>query len=230
VEESLDCRIETTRHGHDSLELRRCDVRLAAFLRDPDPARRIRIRDVRLEDCRLHLLLEGVVLDEVHVDTARCLTRLSSDFWACLYRHVTLSGRISGLNIEPCLSPSRALEEPYPHPRQADFDADARRFYEGVDWALDLSRAKFTSAPKTHGFPGRLVRRDEETQALVTREVLSSEGAREVWSRCSLAYTIGRLLEDSPFDDWVLVAPRLARYFREELAAIEFLRREGLAT
>jgi hypothetical protein len=121
--------------------------------------------------------------------------------WGVLAHHLTLRGRIGGLIWNPPRTSSDSAS--------ADISA-ARRFYAGVqDWALDVSEARFTSVPSlAFAPPGGLVRRDPETQPLVTRD-----GAARVLRRLPVATSVWTVVLDefvrSPWPDETVLVPAL---------------------
>ena len=101
-------------------------------------------------------------------------------------------------------------------------------FYQNVQWALDISEAEFKEL-SIRGIPASLIRRDPETQVVVTRErALNCD-----WSNLSLnenlwPTTIDLFLrgEDS---DVILIAPKRHPKFRRYLEDIHILQKEGIA-
>lgn len=80
------------------------------------------------------------------------------------------------------------------------------------------------------GIPARLIRRDPETQAVVTRQAALSGEWRELeWvQETVLGLGIQQMLKRGD-DDTVLVAERRARDFKQLLAGIQELRAAGVA-
>jgi len=168
--------------------------------------------------------LSGVVLDEVLVDGLARLGRMPLFLSAVVFRHVTLRGRISMFKLNP-------TPQPLPTPGQRESWIGAHlEFYRNVDWALDISRADFTFGPDLHYVPGQLIRRDEETQALVERDALQNALWQSLpWGGSALRVAVDWFLQDGPYQSTVLVAGRKTKSFRQDLDALEMLRREGLA-
>ena len=52
---------------------------------------------------------------------------------------------------------------------QQTFDESNAEYYRNVEWALDISQAEFEELC-LRGFPVHLIRRDPETQIVMTRE------------------------------------------------------------
>jgi hypothetical protein len=141
--------------------------------------------------------------------------------WGVLAERVRLRGKIGGLIWNP----------PNGEWRVADI-ASARQFYEAVDdWALDISEARFSSVPALrYGPPGRLLRRDPETQPLVTRE-----SARQALERLPAATSLWTVVLDefvrSPWPEEIVLVPALgARKAQREddQRELERLRRLGV--
>lgn len=54
-------------------------------------------------------------------------------------------------------------------------------------------------------------------------------GAGLAWGDSAMPVALRWFVEDGPYEDVVLAAPRAAKYFRRDLAALDMLRRGGLA-
>jgi hypothetical protein len=143
--------------------------------------------------------------------------------WGPVFKHVTLSGRISAIKI------NRELHAPALK-SQVAWDESCMQYYAGIDWALDIREADFQGGISLEAIPGALVRRDPDTQVLVTRQQLvGSDWKQHVQNNGGLRVAIDWFLNGSLFNDCVLVAPKGARYFKDDLATFELLRREGIA-
>jgi hypothetical protein len=133
-----------------------------------------------------------------------------------LLRHVVVRGQVESLYV---LHPGR-------------FDADRRlilrrrAFYDATDWALDISQAQFGDC-ELGGVPGRLVRRDPETQILVTRDRVATTPWQEIEAGEPHNFVIAGFLR-SDMDSLVLVASSGARRSRD-LSYFARLREAGVA-
>jgi hypothetical protein len=90
---------------------------------------------------------------------------------------------------------------------QGPFTRARETFYRSIDWALDISEARFKGFDVT-GIPARLFRRDQESQAVVTRErVIAEDGQRMARANGNpwLPWVRGALSDGS--SDGVLVTP-----------------------
>jgi hypothetical protein len=142
--------------------------------------------------------------------------------WAggAVFKHVTLKGRISAALL------NSYVEIP-PDEKQVEWDEANAAYYANCDWAFDIREAKFTSSFEFRSVPGRLIRRDPETQILVTRERVQN-GAWRSLEIGSYGFGISDLLE-SNLESTVFAAPRANKKFKEELAYLELLRDAGFA-
>ncbi|WP_152971327.1 hypothetical protein [Rhizobium ecuadorense] len=89
-------------------------------------------------------------------------------FWGSLFRRVTFTGRVSAFKI------NRSVTSLPDARMQAIYDESRQTFYENTDWAIDISKAQFTSFD-CEGIPARLFRLDLETQGIVRRENVPSD-------------------------------------------------------
>jgi hypothetical protein len=161
------------------------------------------------------------IVEDVVVDHLRIENELHT--WGAVFRHVTLRGRIGRVMIRTFVS--LTLEPPEKLRPLNEANAE---YYRTVDWALDISQAEFADCD-IRGIPARLIRRDPETQVVVTREK-AVEGA---WKELDLSRTHWQVALDFMLNrgdgDVVLVAPKRSRRFKELLAGLELLRKAGVA-
>ena len=111
---------------------------------------------------------------------------------------------------------------------QRAFEEANAAFYASVDWALDISEAEFQEL-SFRGIPGRLVRRDRETQIVVSRQ--KAMGGE--WRKLDLDKTYWQvaleLMLERGDEDVVLVAPKRAKDFKHLLRGLQLLRDAGVA-
>ncbi len=136
-----------------------------------------------------------------------------------VFDRVTLRGKIDRLWIKPW------VVEPT---KQQEFDKANAELYKQVDWAVDISQLDCKEID-IRAVPAKLIRRDPETQAIVTFEkVLEGKwqglpfqfGAFEIQLELAAKYK---------FPGVVLIAPKRELKAKKCLADIEMLRREGIA-
>lgn len=189
------------------------------------PSTRPILRNLVLHNCSQRAcFLYSAAMEDVSISGLKKIGRIPLFLWGCVFKHVSLSGPISSLKINRFLAPGGDA-------RQDEWDSDARQFYQSVDWALDISQADFQSMPSFEAIPGSLIRRDEDTQILLTRRGLRDANWQSFpFGNSSAGVAIEWSLQDSIFDDVVVAAPKKSKKFKEDLAALQMLRHEGLAT
>jgi hypothetical protein len=87
--------------------------------------------------------------------------------WGTLFKHVTFTGNIGNTKINSIITTVHRIPDV-----QVAYDEDRIAFYKTIDWAIDISQAKCRDF-EIEGIPAQLVRRDNETQAVVTHELLA---------------------------------------------------------
>ena len=201
----------------EGLDLDRVKFDSCILAQHDDPGFGLAVRDVTINrssaaNCSVH----GVRFEDVTVD-GLSLAKLHQ-LAGCVFKHVTLKGRIGPLMTVPV---NYGLEEHV----QAAFNAAIEAYYRDVDWALDISAAEFSDAD-FYMVPGHLVRRDPETQFLLHRDVVHKTQGVELPVYAGIAVS---RFELTPFDSLVAIAPRRSKNFAQYLADLEHLRRAGLA-
>jgi hypothetical protein len=201
----------------------RCTFRGCYIQTLDDPARRAVIRNVKLTQCEIwgeSSDISGAIVEDCEVHGLKTGGLLRID--GCAFRHVKLSGNIGRIMITD--SPvdvfiAEALKHRF-------VEANAR-YYDDSDWAIDISEAMPTELD-LNGIPGRLIRRDPETQVLVRRErVLDGE-----WKHLPLREMVRMWLSDivqKGWEDGVFVVPARGRLRRELMESMLVLRRAGIA-
>ncbi|MFD8614276.1 hypothetical protein [Streptomyces sp. NPDC059631] len=178
------------------------------------------MHDLSLRDCRAGGVLHGVRFNDVSVHDLGSGERVSP--FACVFRHVTLSGRIPRLVTRPAHSS-------LPAGVQEAFRDGAERFCASVDRALDISAAKFSGAEfsvaEFSGVPGHLVHRNPKTQFLLHRDRAGTADAEGFSSRARSSLAKAR----TPYPTPVVVAPTRSKYFKDMLQDPESLRAAGIA-
>jgi hypothetical protein len=143
--------------------------------------------------------------------------------WGAVFKHVVLRGKIDRLMISNDVLPDLSLNPGYQEDVVYAFREANAEYYRNVDWALDISGGEFQELC-VRGVPAQLIRRDPETQVVVTREsaLLGSwkqlEFEENLWPG-SIDLFLKR--ED---DSLILVAPKRHPKFRAYLADLQLLR------
>lgn len=143
------------------------------------PEQRVTLRDISIFQCEHYACAAyGVRFQDIQVTDLRGYSNGSSQLSGCLYSHVTLRGRMGGLRITPRASPfDLSLNEPYRVANAAE--------YRSIDWALDITEAKFGHFFALMGIPASLVRRNPALHFVMTREaalVVAHDPGPSVWA------------------------------------------------
>jgi hypothetical protein len=199
------------------LELERCEFTGSNLSQFDDPGLNLIVRNVMATRCIVKRSgMSGARFEDVVIDglTTTGTVLLSG----CAFRHVTLRGRAGSLMTLP---PNASMEPPV----QQAFAAAIARYYEDVDWALDITEAEFQDA-SLYYVPGHLIRRDPETQYLLHRERFAGIPLDPLPVRARVEVERFGL---TPFDSIVAVAPKRSKQFSQVKEALDELRVKGLA-
>lgn len=192
----------------------------------PDPKIRSVVRNVKLLRCEEEGSSIGTAIIEDTVVDGLLTSGLFQTFGA-VFKHVILKGKIGRIMISRYLPDVTGTQEQQ-LAEQRFFDGANEKYYSIVDWALDISQAEFVECD-IRNIPSRLIRRDPDTQVVITRKK-ALEGN---WRHLDLsktywgAYFEGIITEQ--IQDCVLVAPKRGAKFRQLLDGLNLLRREGIA-
>lgn len=190
-----------------------------------DISRRTIVRNVELAGCRVNgCYVRTAILEDVEISDLRTNDLLL--LWGTLFRHVKLSGRIGRIKINIAVdSGDRSIAT------QSPFDEFRARYYSLTDWALDIRYARFKEF-EFRGIPANLVRRDPESQVVITRDRALEPSWRDRISPTNKLwpFMIDLFLSDGDTDR-VLVAPLDAPKRERDLLLkqLEELRVAGVA-
>src|SRR5580765_6233612 len=184
--------------------------------------RRSTARNIRFINCEVGLQSVGAgIVEDVLLDGLRVRNHFQSHGTA--FRHVTIKGSIDKLMLTPYVDSTGGRYQDI----QNQFDEANRRFYETVDWALDISEAKFKDCD-IRAIPAKLIRRDPLTQVVLRREKAMQGKWREIdLSKTHWGVSIEFFLEGG-YQDCVLVAPKRAPNYKLLLEGLNRLRDAGI--
>ncbi len=209
---------------YSDLEFRRCCFESCRISMTEDPERRTVVRNVRLlASSQRGSAVDAAVLEDVVVDGLATHGQLFQT-WGAVFKHVVLRGRIDRIMCNWSLG---TIEFDKPAVQQA-FNEANMAFYHDVDWALDISEGEFMELD-IRGVPAQLIRRDPESQIVVTRERALASSWRDLplketlWKTC-----IADFLESETEEDVVLVAPKRNRKYLSLLEDLNRLRDAGV--
>jgi hypothetical protein len=224
-------------HGHfdrgdklriEEMKFTECTFQGCALSLTKDISRMSEVRAVELADCAVYSCETGpLIASDVTISNLQTGDLLI--LWCPYLNRVVLSGKIGKMKIN-----SWADTSTFRNNKQKPFDDFRHQFYTDVEWALDISKARFKEFDLS-GIPGRLIRRDPESQILVTRQ-RALEVVKPGWekqldpSNKLWPFVVESFLSDGD-PDQVLVAPLGAAKAKREtlLKGLRELRRIGLA-
>jgi len=215
---------DDSRSVFEDVEFRHCSFESCVVSNTKDPALRSTVRRLQFIACDSSGFnsLGPAIIEDTTVDGLKVNDVLQT--WGMVFKHVTLKGRIGRMMLSNCLFPSSTTTEAM----QRAFEEANAAFYASVDWALDISEAEFQEL-SFRGIPGRLVRRDRETQIVVSRQ--KAMGGE--WRKLDLDKTYWQvaleLMLERGDEDVVLVAPKRAKDFKHLLRGLQLLRDAGVA-
>jgi len=211
-------------HSYESLEFRHCSFESCAISITRDPQKRSTFRNIRLIGCDVRgCAIDTAILEDIYVERLKTHNMLCC--WGAVFKHVSLRGPVGKIMFNCAVATGTAKPE-----EQRAFDEANAVYYASVDWALDISEAEFEEGD-IRGIPARLIRRDPESQAVVTREkALEGRWKTLDLSKTWYAHSMDLLLNElSNYPDIVLVAPKRHRKYRDLLDGIRLLREAGVA-
>lgn len=208
-------------HVFSDLVFQKCRFRSSSISITKDPKFRSTIRNVKLIQCEeVGCALDTALVEDVLVDGFKTSDVFQT--WGAVFKHVKFRGKVGDIMTSPAVATGMATPQV-----QRAFDAANETYYRGVDWALDIQEAEFVDA-NFRGVPARLVRRDPETQVVVTRErVLKGEWRDLDLSKTYWKTALETFLKDGRPDE-VFVAPKLDRSFKHLLDGLKMLQDAGV--
>ena len=149
---------------YESIQFHNCVFQGCSCSMVRRPGHRSVVRNVQVINCSQRgSCLGSAILQDVLVDGFDTNKQLFQA-WGAVFDRVTVRGRVGRIMLSSAILPGVASDE-----EQQAFDAANAEFYRKVKWALDISAAECTEFC-IRGVPGYLIRRDPETQVLITRE------------------------------------------------------------
>jgi hypothetical protein len=199
----------------DRVEFLNCVLRCTR-----DPQDRLQITDVDLVDCsEKGCYVEGAVLTDVTLDGLLVQDAIPLKLAACAFNRVTLRGELGQIIIRPKLHMAfRDLQPAY--------GAANAALYAQTDWALDISGAR-GCAVDVQGIPSRLIRRDPETQAVMTFGQALAGRWREIDLTGTPFGVHAKIILETGAEDMVLTADHSSANFAYQVAKLAELRSFG---
>jgi hypothetical protein len=148
-----------------------CEFANCALSMTTDIGKRALVDNALFKDCKVSASDIGpAVLKSVHIDGL--VTDSLLIVWGAVFDRVIFSGRIGKIKINRHIhhvDQSERVQKPFDEFRQS--------LYADLEWAIDIADAKFRLL-EISGIPAKLIRRDPNTQMVVTRERALDQGWR----------------------------------------------------
>lgn len=210
----------------DNHVLRNCTFDGCFLVRAPRPGQWRRIANVEVHDAtQINCSLDTAALENVTLHNLKRGGDSPLFLWSCVFKHVRLSGRLSGIKINRATGVGRGLAE-----GQEEWDRAVRSFYRDVDWALDISDARFAGGVSFEAIPGNLIRRDPSKQVLVRRDQLARQDWRSMdFEGTAIDLDLSGFETGSVFDSVVIAARSDPKWVKRDLSVLQRLRDVGLA-
>ncbi len=189
-----------------------------------DPRLRSTVRNMKFFNCSQRgCALDSAIVEDILVENLETHGQLLQT-WGAVFKHLTLKGKIGRVMLSPLIAAASGK----PH-EQAAFDQANADYYADTDWALDIREAEFKECD-IRGIPAKLIRRDPETQAVVTREkALLGIHKKLHMPKTFWSGWIDLFLEEGRDQDVVLVASKRDKDFKYLLEGLRHLRDAGVA-
>jgi hypothetical protein len=139
-------------------EFSRCALSLTDQLDQISTVRNVEMKYCSVMDCHVG----PVVISQATISDL--ITNNLLILWCPYLDHVRISGSVGRMKINAAARPATLGND-----KQRPFDEFRKKFYDDVEWALDIRDARFKEFD-LEGIPAHLVLRDPESQIVITRE------------------------------------------------------------
>jgi len=204
----------------ENIKFRNCSFENCYLSQNTNPFYRTTIRNIDIFDCTAKNCDTGTaIIESVTIKNLR--TRGLLKISGSVFSKVVLKGNIGQLMINNTVSSNYSDDEVHA------FKKENEKYYSEVNWALDISEANFIECD-IRGIPSELIKRDADTQKVVTRKKADKIKFDELdLNRRYFLIAIQNMLEFG-YDDTVLIAPKQATDFQELLSDLQKLEELGI--
>jgi hypothetical protein len=212
--------------NYSDVTARRCAFNQCNLPNRSTPVGWNKVSNVHLADAsHWNCSVTGTAFEDVSLHNLKRTGDAPLFLWGCVFRHVKLSGRLSAIKINKAIGPGPAFDAIQP-----EWESAASKFYADVDWALDISEAQFPGGVTFEAVPGHLIRRNPDSQVLVTRKALSAADIDSLdFDKTAINIALSWFLRGSMFDSVVIAARSDSKWAKRDRAVLNMLRSEGLA-
>jgi hypothetical protein len=210
------------------IEFHECYFESCAVSITSDPALRSTVRNMQFNNCSQRgCSLNCAIVEDVLINGFNTNGQVFQT-WGAVFNRVVLKGKIDDVMLSNELLGSVLYGEEHRQREIAPMRAANAEYYRTVEWALDISRAEFKDVC-IRGIPAHLIRRDPETQVVVTLDKATEGRWQGLEFQESQFATSIQLLMKRGDTSVILTAPKRSRKFRRLLADIRLLKSAGIA-
>jgi len=191
-----------------------------------DPENRPIISNIQLNKCRVYSWFTGVQFENIQInDMATGKNHLF--LFACVYKHVKLSGNIGTLII----SDDWGIDTIKHKKKNLIYSKANREYFRDVDWAIDISEVNASGIEIRGGIPISQIIRNKENQMIITRE----EAELGRWKEISNIDTsvIKLAIEDiihSEEEEGIIVLGSRSKNYQKNLIILQEMKRNGVVS
>lgn len=205
----------------ENIQFEKCDFNYCNISQTENPYYRTTIKNIVMKKCSLTSCSIGsAIVEDCLFDNNRNNGLLQ--IRGALFNQVKIKGKIGRLMIRnEILSNNKEVVEA--------FKLENKEYYASIDWALDISEAEPLELD-IKGIPCDLIKINPSTQAIVRKKNVPKEWKEIKFNDGVIKIILMRLMEESEYEDIVIVAPnRDKKSFNNMRKDIELLRKLGIA-
>lgn len=216
IEDFID---EDSSEIYENMQFTRCTFDGCLVSQTNNPLYRSVMRNMTFNNCLLYRncntgcgILENITIENLRTNG---LIRIQSS----VFKHVTIKGNIGKIMINN-------LHWSFDDLVLKSFERENEEYYRKVDWALDISEAKFLEVD-IRGIPAHLIKRDLRTQKIITRDkALTIDWDKVKLKNRIFAISISSFL-DREDKDLILIAPKRSNKFEDLVYDLRILEEAG---
>ncbi len=189
-----------------------------------DPGNRPIISNIELNKCRVYSWFTGVQFEDIKInDMATGKNHLF--LFACVYKHVKLSGNIGTLII----SDYWGIDTIKHKKKNLIYSKANREYYRDIDWAIDISEVNASGILIRGGIPTNQIIRNKENQMIITRKEAELGRWKEI--REIDSSVIKNAIEDiirSGEEEGIIILGSRSNNYQKNLSILQEMKRSGI--
>jgi hypothetical protein len=189
-----------------------------------DPINRPIISNIQLNKCSVYSWFTGVQFEDIQInDMATGKNHLF--LFACVYKHVKLSGNIGTLII----SSDWGMDTVKHKKRNLIYAKANIEYYRDIDWSIDISEVNASGIEIRGGIPTNQIIRNKENQMIITRK--EAELGRWKNNREIDTSAIKNAIEDiihSGEEEGIIILGSRSKNYQKNLSILQEMKRSGI--